>query len=73
MKTNVTAAALMLALGINAQTNDKKDTTRVNIGDTEVILISHKDEESVDKAPVEEEKEKVFGRFQQVDWKPNQN
>ena len=69
MKTGLFAAALLLSFTFKAQRENKKDTTRIHIGEMEVVVISHDEDEidSLDAAPPAGEREKVRAHWAGLD------
>lgn len=70
MKKTATIVTLFFVAVTFAQNNNKKDTTRINLGETEIIVISHENDnvlDTIDAAPLEGEKEKVKAHWAGLD------
>jgi len=70
MKKTGTLLTLFFVSVSFAQMENKKDTTRINLGETEIIVISHqndKDNDTIDAAPRESEKEKIKAHWAGLD------
>jgi hypothetical protein len=70
MKRVVILSVVLFASSTFAQKEDRKDTTRINLGDTEIIVISHDADtkiDTIDAAPTETEKEKIKAHWAGLD------
>jgi hypothetical protein len=70
MKRVIILSVVLFASSTFAQKEDRKDTTRINVGDTEIIVISHDEDtkiDTIDAAPTEAEKEKIKAHWAGLD------
>ncbi|MCE2711083.1 MAG: PorT family protein [Cryomorphaceae bacterium] len=70
MKRIVILSVLLISSTAFAQREEKKDTTRINVGEMEILVISHEDKaviDTIDAAPTEVEKEKIKAHWAGLD------
>jgi hypothetical protein len=70
MKRVIILSVVLFASSTFAQKEDKKDTTRINVGEMEIIVISHDHDtkiDTIDAAPTETEKEKIKAHWAGLD------